>query len=172
MSDKSKEGVVDSYIGMDDFVKIYTPVRYGLKKLKFTDDDANRYAWFCQAIYKELKDQHDVIDSLQRIARANKLLPQAIEMNLVRSAGTLKNYRLSAGVGVVAPFIDRLSALAKANGIQLNECSLSVTKVAMDVAGAGTGAVTFGTGMGTVLLFLSVVATFNDGQSLGKACFQ
>lgn len=164
--------VIDSYVGMDDPVKIYDLVHAGLTSLGFKEDKANHYAWFCQAVYEELKDHHDVIEGLQKIANANKLLPQAIAMNLAKSTGVLKDYRLSGGVSVVAPFIDRLAAIAKQNGIELNECSLSVTKVALDCAGAGAGALTSVSGIGIPLLFLSVVATFNDSYSLGKACFQ
>ena len=157
---------------MEDALKIYTLIHDGLKSLGFTEDKANRYAWFCQAIYKELKDHHDVIDGLQKIANATKLLPEALAMNLVKATGALKNYRLSGGASVVAPFVDRLAAIAKQNGIVLNECSLSVTKVALDIAGAGTGAVFSVSGIGIPLLFLSVVATFNDSDGIAKACSQ
>jgi len=169
---EDSQKVVDSYIGLDDFLKVYTAIFGGLKSLGFSEEKAKRYAWFCQAIYKELKDQHDVIDGLNKIASANKLLPRAIAMNLVTSPGALKNYRLSAGVSVVGPFIDRFAAIAKKNGIALDECSLTVTKVALDVAGAGTGALSSVAGIGIPLLFLSVISTFNDSYSLGKACFQ
>jgi len=162
--------VVDSYIGMDDPLKIYTLIHDGLISLGFTEEKANRFAWFCQAIYKELKDQHDALDGLQKIANANKLLPQAIAMNLAKSAGALKDYRLSGGVSVAAPIVDRLATIAKQNGIELNECSLGVAKVALDIAGAGAGAVTSVSGIGIPLLFLSVAATFNDSYSLAKAC--
>jgi hypothetical protein len=155
---------------MEDPVKIYDAVHSGLKRMGFSEDKASRYGWFCQAIYKELKDQHDVLDGLDKIAAANKLLPQATAMNLVRSTAAIKDFRLSAGVSVVSPFIDRMAAIAKQNGIELNECSLSVTKVALDIAGAGTGAVTSVTGIGIPLLALSVIATFNDSYGLAKAC--
>jgi hypothetical protein len=172
MSNETKAKVVDSYIGLDDPLNVYTIILNGLKRLGFTQDTANLYAWFCQAIYKELKDDHDAIDSLQKIANANELLPKAISMNLVRSAGALKNYRLSARASVAAPVIDRLVAIAKYNGIELNECSISITKVALDIAGAGTGAVSSVGGIGVPLLFLSVIATFNDSYGFAKACIQ
>jgi hypothetical protein len=162
--------VIDSYIGMDDLLKIYSVVYTGLKELGFSEDKANRYAWFCQSIYKELKDQHDALAALKSIANANKVLPNARAMNLVKSVGVLKDARVSGGVGVVAPFIDRFAAIAKECGVELNECALSVTKVALDIAGAGVGAVTSVEGIGIPILFLSVIATFNDSYSLGKAC--
>jgi hypothetical protein len=164
------QGMVDSYIGMADAVKVYALVHYGLMSLGLTGDKANRYAWFCQAVYQELKDHHDVIDGLRKIANANRLLPKALAMNLAKATGALRDYRLSAGVSVVAPFVDRLAAIAEQNGIVLDECFLSVTKVALDIAGAGTGAITSVSGIGIPLLFLSVVATFDDSYGLAKAC--
>jgi len=88
---EDSQKIVDCYVGMDVLLKVYTVVYEGLKSLGFSEDKAKRYAWFCQAIYKELKDQHDVIDGLNRFA-ANKLLPQAMGMNLINSMGALKNY--------------------------------------------------------------------------------
>ena len=123
------KAVVDSYIGMDDPLKIYTLIHGGLIKLRVGEDKANRYAWFCQAVYKELKDEHDVIDGLQKIATANKLLPGQIAMNFVEAAGNINNYRMTAGGGIVAPFVDRLGAIAKQSGIELNECSLVSRKL-------------------------------------------
>jgi len=168
----NSDKIVDSYIGMDDPLKTYTLIHAGLMDLGLTEDKADRYAWFCQAIYKELKDHHDVIDGLQKIAEANKRLPGAVGMNLVRATGALKDFRMSAGVSVVAPFVDRLASIAKLHGIELNDCSMSVTKIALDIAGAGTGAVTSVSGIGIPLLFLSVVATLNDSYGLGKTCFE
>lgn len=161
---------IDSYIGMDDPLKAYSMIRAGLKQLGFSEEKANRYAWFCQAVYKELKDQHDVLAALNSIANANKVLPNAAAMNLVNSIRVLKDVRVSGAAGIAAPFLDRLVTLAREYGIELNECSLSVTKIALDIAGAGVGAVSSVEGIGIPLLFLSVAATFNDGYALGKAC--
>lgn len=161
---------VDSYIGMDDLLKVYSLIYSGLKRLQFSEDKANRYAWFCQAVYKELKDQHDVLAALKSIANANKVLPNATAMHLVNSVKVLKDARISGAAGIAAPVVDRLVTIAREYGIELNECSLSVTKVALDIAGAGVGAVTSVEAIGIPLLFLSVVATFNDGYTLGKAC--
>ena len=172
MPAEAKSKTVNSYIGMDDAVKIFDLIKQGLLEAGFSDESASRYAWFCQAIYKEVKDQHDVLDGLNKIAGANRLLPQAVSMNLVKSSAAIKDFRLSASVAVVSPFIDRVAAIAKLYGIELNECSLAVTKVALDIAGAGTGAVTSVEGIGIPLLVLSVIATFNDSYALSNACFR
>ena len=171
MSAESQK-IVDSYIGMDDQVKIYDLVNRGMVKLGFSKDQANRYGWFCQAIYKEVKDNHDFLDGLKKFATSNKLLSGAIEMKFVKTIPSFQNYRMSAGASIAAPIVDRLATLAKQNGIELNECSLCVTKVALDIAGAGTGAVGSVSGLGIPLLVLSVIATYNDGNALAKACFQ
>jgi hypothetical protein len=165
------EKSLDDYVGTEDPLNLYKLLKGRLKNsFGFSEEKASKYAWFCQLIYKELKDNHDVEDGLKKIASANQLLPEAMAMDLVKSAGAIKNYRLSAGVSVVAPFIDRLAAIAKASGIELNECSLSVVKVALDIAGAGTGAVTSVSGIGIPLLCLSILATFNDSYGLVNAC--
>ena len=165
------EKVLDDYVGKDDPLNLYRVVKKGLKdQFHFSDEKADKYAWFCQLVYKELKDNHDAADGLKKIASANHLLPEAMAMNLVKSAGAIKNYRLSAGLSVVAPFLDRIAAIARGSGIELNECSLSVVKVALDIGGAGAGAVTSVGLVGVPLLCLSILATFNDSYGLVKAC--
>lgn len=171
MRKKDVEEAIDSYVGKDDPINVYTGLRKLLKRQGGVSDDvAEKTAFLGQWMYKELKDNHDLADALHKIASANKVLPKATLMNLT---GAVKQYRLSAGLGVAAPFVDRFAAIARANGIQLNECSLSISKVAMDIGGVGVGAVTSITGpVGLALLALSVVSTFNDSYGLGKACFQ
>jgi hypothetical protein len=169
-SKEKTDKILDDYVGKDDPRNLYTIVRGRLKSVGFSDEKADKYAWFCQLVYKEVKDDHDVSEGLEKIANANRMLPQAMAMNLVNSAAAIKNYRLSAGLSVVGPFIDRIAAIARASGIELNECSLSVVKVAIDIGGAGAGAVSSVTGIGIPLLALSIMATFNDSYGLVKAC--
>jgi len=170
MPKKDSEKIIDSYIGMDDPLKVYTLIHYGFRKHGFAEDKAHEYARFCQAVYKELKDQHDVIDSLHKIASVNRLIPNAIALDLAKSTAALKNYRLSAGAGVAGPVVDRLVVIGRKKGIKFNECSLGLTKVALDIAGVGTGTVTSVGLVGIPLLLVSVVATFNDAYGLAKAC--
>ena len=66
--------------------------------------------------------------------------------------------------------MDRFAALARYKGIELNECALGVAKVATDIGSAGVGAVTSVSGFGVLLLGVSIVSTFQDSYSLGKAC--
>ncbi|HLW83629.1 MAG TPA: hypothetical protein VKR60_00360 [Candidatus Sulfotelmatobacter sp.] len=77
----------------------------------------------------------------------------------------------SGGASVLGVFVSRFAALAKSQGIELNECALTVAQVATDIGGAGVGAVTSVTGWGFLFLAVSVVSTLQDGYSLPKACF-
>lgn len=155
-------------------------IRSKLRGLGFTEEKVHRYASYCKTISEEvekLKNRNEVIEGLQKIAKVNRLLPEAVAMNLVKSTQALKDSRLSAGVSVASagisvakPIIDRLRGMAEHRGIELNECALSLTTVAIDIAGAGTGAVTSVEGIGIPLLVLSVMSTLKDSYGLGKAC--
>jgi hypothetical protein len=97
--------IVDSYIGVDDPVRIYDLVKQGLKKnLQLSEDKAERYAWFTQATYKELMDQYGVVDGLKRIAKVTnattfgiqvgrKLHRNYAELRLCLASGKLVKFR-------------------------------------------------------------------------------
>jgi hypothetical protein len=74
-----------------------------------------------KAYYRHRSSIGGKTNALSKIAKATKLLPEALAMNLVTATGALKNYRPSGGASVVAPFVDRLAAIAKQNGIVLDE---------------------------------------------------
>lgn len=82
----------------------------------------------------------------------------------------IRNHGMSGGATVLGVFVDRFGALARSQGIELNECALSVAKLATDIGGAGVGAVTSVGGFGVLLLGISVVSTFQDSYSLVNAC--
>jgi hypothetical protein len=83
----------------------------------------------------------------------------------------IKSYGMSGGASVLGVFVNRFDALAKSQGIELNECALTVAKVATDIGGAGIGAVSSVTGWGLLFLAVSVVSTLQDSYSLPGACF-
>ncbi len=131
---------------------------------------AQRYATFCQAIYDYIQQNHDLSESLKQIANANQFQPMARQLQLTKAAGAFGDMRLSGVAGITNIFVDRFKALADHYGIELNDCSLAVTKVCLDIGSAGAGAVSSVTGVGIVWLGLSVVATFQDSYELGKVC--
>jgi hypothetical protein len=143
---------------------------YGRLLQPMGPDKARAYATFCQAIYDYVQQNHDLSDGLKQIADANKLEPMARALELTKSVGTLGDVRLSGVAGVTNVFVDRFKALADYYGVELNDCSLAVTKVCLDIGSAGVGAVSSVTGLGVVWLGLSVIATFQDSYDLGKVC--
>lgn len=143
---------------------------YGRLKGTLGPEKAKAYANFCQAIYDFIQENHDLKDGLQQVANANQLQPMARQLQLTNSVRTLGDVRLSGSAGIANVFVDHFKALAEHYGIEVNECSLAVTKVCLDVASAGVGAVSSVTGIGLVWLGLSVIATFQDSYELGSVC--
>ena len=85
--------------------------------------------------------------------------------------GMVKDFGAAGGASVLGVFVDRFGGLAKSQGIELNECAMSVSKVATDIAAAGVGSVTAVTGWGVLLLGISIVSTYRDSSALAKSCF-
>lgn len=108
------------------------------------------------------KDAHEVYEGAKKATKAGRYTGS---LNAL-----VKDYGSSGGASVLGVFVDRFAALAKYKGIELNECALSVAKVATDIVGAGVGAVTSVSGFGLLLLGVSILSTYQDSYSLGKAC--
>ena len=112
--------------------------------------------------WKAGQDAHDVYKGAK---------DAAITARYTGNLNTLvQDYGRSGGASVLGVFVDRFAHMAKAQGIKLNECALSVAKVATDIGGAGVGAVSSVTGWGLLFLGISVLSTFNDSRSATKAC--
>ena len=147
---------------------------------------ASKYALFCQHIYayiqsnpqvqsalkemKDIKDAKDVEEGARKAMQAQTLLNNASEMGLTSAVNGLRSVRGGAAAAVLSVFVDRFASYARAQGIELNDCSLSIAKVSLDFAGAMVGGATAFTGWGLVLTGFSVLAMFNDSYELGKSC--
>jgi hypothetical protein len=84
----------------------------------------------------------------------------------------IRDFGASGGASVLGVFIDRFAAMAKNQGIEVNECALGVSKVFTDIGGVGVGAVGSVTGpWAWLLLGISVVGTYNDSSEMAKSCF-
>lgn len=136
---------------------------------------AAKYAAFCTAIYKDLilsgKDLNDIKEGAQAMTRGAKYLQGAKDLQLTSAVSGLRSYTVGGSAKILQVIVDRYSSIAKNQGIELNECALNITKVSLDIATAGTGAVTAVTGWGAVVAVVGVVSTFRDSQSLARACF-
>ncbi len=151
--------------------KTYDVINARLIDMGMSPDKANRYGIFCQALYNEVQGNHDISDALKNLANAEKLQPMARQLGLTSSVRTLGDVSLAGKAGLVNVFVDYIKGLALACGVEINDCSFSIAKVALDIASAGVGAVSSVTGVGVVWLALSVVATFQDSYELANVCF-
>jgi hypothetical protein len=170
-----------------DKLQIASSVHSVLVKAGMDDRRAWSYGAFCQDVYgyiqndpqlqqalkgyKYLKDSKDVFDGTVKVTKAENYLQNARALGLTSAETGFRNFRGSGAADVLSVFVDRFEALAKRQGIELNECSLAVTKVALSVATAGAGALTSLTPMGWVLLGIGTVSTFKESYALGIACF-
>jgi hypothetical protein len=147
-----------------------------LETVGLSRGNAANQAWFLAAMHDFIKKHPDVEAALvgtkdgyevyEGAKIAVKTAGYTGSLNrLVRDAGA------SGGASVLGVFVDRFSSLAKNQGIELNECALSVAKVATDIGGAGVGSVTSVSGVGLVLLGVSVLSTYSDSGELAKNCF-
>jgi hypothetical protein len=111
---------------------------------------------------KAFKDAWDVYDG------SKKAIGAAPYKGILNE--NIHDYGVSGGASVLGVFIDHFSALAKSQGIQLNECALSVAKIATDIGGVGVGAVTSVSGWGVLFLGISIVSTYQDSYSSVSVC--
>lgn len=176
-----------SSVSSKEKLALATMVHSMLVKSGMEDRKAWGYGAFCQEIYNHiqsnpqlqqalkgyqyLKDGKEVYEGSAKVAKAENYLQNARDLGLTSAKAGLRNYRAAGAAGVLNVFVDRFEAMAKSQGIELNECSLAVTKVSLSIATAGTGLVSSLTPAGWVLLGVGVVSTFKESYSLGIACF-
>jgi hypothetical protein len=145
---------------------------------------ANLWSFYAQEIYgyierhkevverlKKVKDAKDVWDGSRQALASSRYLDRAKELGLQSATNGLRSYGAGGGADVLAVFVDHFEQLAKQQGIPLNDCSMQITKVALDIATAGAGSVFALSGFGLVVAGLAVIATAKDSYALGQACF-
>ena len=165
---------------------VFSFVFSGLTRAGMNSNDASKYALFCQHVYSyiqsnpqvqtalkdfsDAKDTKEVSEGADKALRAWSLLNNAEQMGLRSATIGLRNVRAGGSAAVLSVFVDRFAAYARAQGIEVNECSLALTKVSLDFAGAMVGGATALAGWGLVLAGFSLLSMFNDSYELGKAC--
>lgn len=82
----------------------------------------------------------------------------------------LPAHGVSGGAGVLQVFLNRFQVFAKSQGIELNECALAVSALALDIAAAGVGSVASVSGVGIGLLVLAGAQTMKDSWQFTEAC--
>jgi hypothetical protein len=170
----------------DKSTVVFSFVYSGLTGSGMTSNNAAKYALLCQHLYvyiqsnpevqwalqqvKDAKDAKDIGEGARKAVRAQRLLTNAHELGLTSAVHGLRDVRGGGAATVLGVFVDRFASYARAQGIELNDCSLAVAKVRLDFAGAMVGGATALSGWGLVLAGFSVLAMFDDSYQLGKAC--
>jgi len=165
---------------------VFSFVYSGLTGAGIDSRNAAKYALFCQHLHayiqgnpqvqsvlqqiKDAKDAKDVGEGARKAVQAQRLLSNAGEMGLTSAVNGLRNVRGAGAAAVLSVFVDRFASYARAQDIELNECSLAVAKVSLDFAGVMVGGATAVSGWGLVLAGFSVLSMFDDSYQLGKAC--
>ena len=160
----------------------------GLTRAGVNSGDASRYALFCQHVYsylqsnpqaqtaledfKDAKDTKEVSEGADKALRAWSSLNNVEHIGLKSVTLPLRNIRAGGSAAVLSVFVDRFAAYARAQGIEVNECSLALTKVSLDFSGAMVEGATALAGWGLVLAGFSLLSVFNDSYELGKACLE
>jgi hypothetical protein len=141
-------------------------------------------AGYCMAVYRYLlehprtmialksaKDAYDVADGSQKAFRAAGYIERGSAVGVSSARSGFAAYGASGGAGVLQVFTDYFESFAKTQGIDLNECSMAVAKVSLDIGAAGIGSVAAVSGWGLVFAGLRVIATARDSYALGQVCF-
>lgn len=165
---------------------VFSFVYSGLTGSGMNSNNAAKYALLCQHLYvyidsnpqvqwalqqvKDAKDARDIGEGARKAVHAKALLSNAHELGLTSAVHGLRDVRAGGAATVLSVFVDRFASYARAQGIELNECSLSVAKVSLDFGGAMVGGATALSGWGLVLAGFSVLSMFDDSYQLGKAC--
>jgi len=128
-----------------------------------------RYPKTANAI-KSVKETYDVYEGTKKAVIAPKYAERAGALGLRSSQLNFESYGASGGAAVLQVFQEHFEAFARSQGIELNECSLAVARLSLDIAAAGVGSVTAVSGFGMVLAAMAVLSTLKDGYALGQVC--
>jgi hypothetical protein len=141
---------------------------------------AAKYALLCMDVYRYINDHPEMKSALQdannvrkgvtTISTAVRYAKDGAAIGITSAANGFRSYGIGGGGKIISAFVNQFAAYAEKNGIELNQCALSITKVALDIGTAGAGAVTSVTGAGIVFLAIGVLGTFNDSGDMAKAC--
>jgi hypothetical protein len=159
-------------------------VRAALARAGLTSEVANKYAVFAMEIYRYIlqhpkvmsalkgaKAAYDVFDNSKKAIKSAGYIERGSAIGLSSANAGFNAYGASGAAGVLQVFVDRFEKLAETQGIHLNDCSMALVKVDLDIAAAGVGSVTALSGVGLVLAGLAVLATAKDGYALGQLLF-
>lgn len=160
--------------------RIYNGIYTALTDAGMATGKASKYAIFAVEVYQYVmqddqlqgalmmsKATYDMHDGAKTAVAAYQYAAGADALQLEASAARFTG-RAEAGVGgAISAFVDYFAGYAKANHIELNECSLAITKVILDVL---SSIALSGTGVGIWLAALQVFTVANDTRSMIQSC--
>jgi len=150
-----------------------------LKRDGLSNDAATKSASFLVRVSDFIQQNHKLRDAFNDTIQLHDVYTGAVaSVETAPYVGDLNKLIQSRGISgaasVMGVFVDRFGALADSQGIELNKCALSVAKLATDIGGAGVGAVTSASGIGSplgaVLTGIAVMSTINDSRSFVNEC--
>jgi len=169
--------------GPDDAGRLGAVVSSSLASAGLPRDVVDKYALLVVEVYRYLlehpaaleavkgvKDAHEVYDGTKKAFTAAGYVERAGAIGLSSAQSGFSAYGASGGAGVLQVFRERFEAFAKSQGIELDECSMAVSRLSLDIAAAGIGSVTALTGFGAVMAAVGVLGTFKDGYAVGQLC--
>jgi len=149
-------------------------------------NNAAKYALFCQHMYayiqsnpqvqaalkdfKDAQDARDLGEGARKKAEARTRSGQANDLGLTSTANGLWEVPGGRTAAMLSVFVDRFAGYARAQGIPLHECSLSVANVNLDSARTLVGGATILSAWGLLLAGFRVLSMFDDSYQLAKAC--
>jgi hypothetical protein len=166
---------------VDVALKIFDAVKNALIVAEVPKDVAEKYAHFATEMYEYIDSRPQLQFALlgakatfemgkgaQGYVTAMGYAGRASDLNLVSSAERFAgNGKVSAG-GAISAFVDYFAGLAESLGIEMNKCSISITKVILDVLTMVAMAETV---VGVWAAALQCLALNADLVEMKKACF-
>lgn len=163
--------------------RLATTIACSLAKNGVPAEKARKYGAFAMEMHRYLAenpkaseavgvicDTYDAYDGSKKIFTAAKYLRNGAALGLKSAKPGFRSFGASGAGAVISVFHSRFQTLAKRQGIELNECMMAVSELALSIGTAGTGAVTSVTGFGLVLAGIGIVSTWNASQAAVQAC--
>lgn len=161
-------------------VKLYNGVYNALIVGGMNPAGARTYAHFAMDVYAYIEDDPQLqgaLAGLKSVYKGRKEANEAVvafryvlgarDLNLSAGAARFAAKGTVAMAGVIPEFVNYCAALAKINGIEMNECAISVTTVMLDVL---TVVAMADTVVGVWAAAMQALSTVNDSREMVNMC--
>jgi hypothetical protein len=166
---------------VDVALKIFDAVKNALTVANVPRDVAEKYAHFAVEMYEYIESRPQLQFALegakstfemgkgaQGYVDAMGYAGRAADLNLASSAERFAGSGAVSAGGAISAFVDYFAGMAESLGIEMNKCSIAVTKVILDVLSMVAMAETV---VGVWAAALQCLALNADLTDMKKACF-